>query len=198
MRKYCKAKAIIRIILAVVGAALLVAAIASAQILSCYFDDDDIPADAVVVILGCGLSPLDHTAPSGMLGWRLEAAERYIAAHPNAPVILSGGQGTDEKISEAEAMYRWFEARGYDMTQFSVEDKSNNTATNLEYSARFARGDAVIVTDGFHQFRAHFFAKKYGFTPYSVSSYAPAYLQARYWLRELGGVVIQVWLGIAR
>jgi uncharacterized SAM-binding protein YcdF (DUF218 family) len=136
-----------------------------------------------------------------MLTLRLEAAESYIAAHPDAPVILSGGQGADELISEAEAMRRWFDTRGYDMARFYTEDTSENTETNLRYSGIISAdnkltedGGAVIVTDGFHQFRAHYFAKRSGFIPYSVSAYAPAHLQAYYWLREIAAIIVQVWL----
>jgi uncharacterized SAM-binding protein YcdF (DUF218 family) len=136
-----------------------------------------------------------------MLTLRLEAAEGYISQHPDAPVILSGGQGADELVSEAEAMRRWFEVRGYDMTRFYTEDRSRNTEANLLYSAAVsnennlsANGDAVIVTDGFHQYRAHYFAKRSGFRPYAVVSYAPAHLQAYYWLREIAAIIVQVWV----
>jgi uncharacterized SAM-binding protein YcdF (DUF218 family) len=116
-------------------------------------------------------------------------------------VVLSGGQGADELVSEAEAMRRWFETRGYDLTNFLLEDKSVSTAGNLSYSYKLLEEqgltetkNAVIVTDGFHQFRAHSFAKTEGLIPYTVASYAPVHLQTYYWLRELAGIVLQVWL----
>ncbi|GHU88465.1 hypothetical protein FACS1894202_04600 [Clostridia bacterium] len=180
----------------IVGAAFLVAATTSGQILSRYFDDRDIPENAAVIVLGCGLSPGDRLTPSTMLTLRLEAAEKYIAEHPGAAVILSGGQGENELVSEAEAMRRWFDERGYDTSSFLLEDKSVNTEENLRLSRELygKEGAAVIITDGFHQFRAHYYAKKCGFTPYSVSSYAPAHLQFKYWLREIVAIVLQIWL----
>jgi uncharacterized SAM-binding protein YcdF (DUF218 family) len=192
---------IILVFFVVFGALFLVSAIASVQILLCYSGDDEIPENAVVIVLGCGLSPVDQTSPSVMLGGRLRTAEKYIAAHPDATVILSGGQGADERISEAEAMRRWFEAGGYDRARFVIEDKSDSTATNLQNSRlvceeyAIAQDDVVVITDGFHQFRARYFAKQFGFTPYSVSSCAPTYLQVRFWFREIAAIVVQVWLG---
>ena len=64
-------------------------------------DESAQPADAVV-ILGAGVN---GTTPSVALQTRIDAAERYLKAHPDIPAVLSGGQGPGEDISEARAMY---------------------------------------------------------------------------------------------
>lgn len=189
-----------RITAVVACVGIIMCTVASTQILSCYFDDDA-PSDAAVIVLGCGLSQTDQTSPSLMLYGRLRAAEEYILKNPDARVILSGGQGSNEKISEAEAMYRYFERRGFDMTNFFREDRSSNTEENLTFSVELAllegvglENGVVIVTDGFHQYRAHMHAQSLGLETYTVSARAPVALQAFYWAREIPGIIIQSWI----
>ena len=73
-------------------------------------DESAQPADAVV-ILGAGVN---GTTPSVALQTRIDAAERYLKAHPGIPAGLSGGQGPGEDISEARAMYNALTDRGID------------------------------------------------------------------------------------
>lgn len=44
---------------------------------------------------------------SSNLKYRIELAKEYLEENPETKVIVSGGQGHGEKISEAEAMYRY-------------------------------------------------------------------------------------------
>lgn len=59
------------------------------------------PADAII-ILGAGIN---DSEPSPALWTRLRKAEAYMEQHPGIPVVLSGGLGLGEKITEAECMY---------------------------------------------------------------------------------------------
>ncbi|MCI8927757.1 MAG: YdcF family protein [Lachnospiraceae bacterium] len=43
--------------------------------------------------------------PSKALQYRLDEACRYLDENPGIKVIVSGGQGTDEPVSEAQGMY---------------------------------------------------------------------------------------------
>ena len=188
-----------RIAAIILCCAIAMCAVASAQIFSCYFNDD-VPDGAVVIVLGCGLSQYDQTSPSTMLYGRLRVAERHIRVNPDSIVILSGGQGDNEKISEAEAMRRYFESRDIDMAGIYLEEHSSNTEQNIAYSVELAQregidltGGVVIVTDGFHQYRAHKHAHSLGLKTYTVSAEAPTALQIFYWAREIPGIITQVW-----
>jgi uncharacterized SAM-binding protein YcdF (DUF218 family) len=134
-----------------------------------------------------------------MLAGRLRAAEAYLAEHPGV-CVLSGGQGADERVSEARAMYVWLTARGIAPERLLLEEKSTSTRENFAFSAEVARKNGitttnvVVVTDGFHEFRAHHIAKSLGLTPYTRASWADAGLIAFFWAREIGGVVWQTWL----
>jgi uncharacterized SAM-binding protein YcdF (DUF218 family) len=57
-------------------------------------------------------------------------------------------------------------------------------------------GDVIIVTDGFHQFRARHIAAGLGMAAHSVSSRAPFGLVVFFWAREIPGIILQVWLNL--
>lgn len=59
--------------------------------------------DETVLVLGCSVK---GERPSRMLRQRIEAATEYLEKNPDSKAVLSGGQGPDEKISEAECMRR--------------------------------------------------------------------------------------------
>jgi uncharacterized SAM-binding protein YcdF (DUF218 family) len=192
-------KIALRVILTLCAAAFLCAAAASIQMLTCYFDEAA-PEGAAMIVLGCGLSPADRTAPSLMLAGRLDAAARYLEAHPGTVCVVSGGQGADERVSEARAMYTYLTARGIEAERLFMEDQSTSTFANLMFSRALMAENGlpseniITVTDGFHQFRAHSIAKSLGMTAYSVSAHAPFPYVARFWAREIAGIVLQVWL----
>jgi len=102
---------------------------------------------------------------SRVLTARLNTADKYLIENENAKVIVSGGQGEGEDISEAEAMKRYFIAKGIDADRIIMEDKSVNTQENLEFSfALINEKDAEvgIITSDFHVYRAIAIAKKQG------------------------------------
>ena len=146
--------------------------------------------DSTVVVLGCKVR---GTQPSLMLQRRLEAAYAYLTAHPDVPVIVCGGQGKDEEISEAQCMAEYLEKKGIAPERIFREDASASTRENLSNARmileREELGEQVtIVTDGFHQFRAHLIAKDCGLKNDAVSAGTPWYLVPSYWVRE--------WLGV--
>lgn len=99
------------------------------------------------------------------LARRLDTAYQYLQKNPETTVILSGGQGSGEEISEAEAMQRYLQKKGIDPSRMILEDRSTNTDENLAFSMRkIPSTDArtVIVTNDFHVYRALRIAKKKG------------------------------------
>ena len=140
-----------------------------------------------LVVLGCQVRGDD---PSLMLTKRLEAALTYLNDHPEAPCVVSGGQGPGENLSEAAAMKRWLVSEGVDLARIYLEDKSESTAENLRFSADVIKEnnlptEVAVATDGFHQWRGQFQAKKNGLSPAAVSAATPWYLQECYYVREV-------------
>jgi len=189
-------------IMIIFSAVILLYAAASIAMSTRSRTSGNIPNDAVVIILGAGLSPDDQTSPSLILQRRLRTAKGYLDTHKDAIIIVSGGQGAGEKISEALSMYNWLTAHGIDPTRIIMEDKSSSTAENIEFSIKSAQEynitlkDAAIVTDDFHEYRASIIAERHGLKPYSLSSHATFGLRVYYWTREVAGVVLQIWLGL--
>ena len=143
--------------------------------------------DRTVVVLGCQVR---GETPSLMLEKRLQAAYAYLEAHPDAPCVVSGGQGPGEAISEAEAMYRWLVERGIEPGRIYLESASTSTAENLRYSAAVIREeglptDVAVATDGFHQWRGAYYAAENGLSAAALPAKTPWYLLECYYVREV-------------
>ena len=110
-----------------------------------------------MVILGC--QAYDY-GPSILLRDRLDTALAYLENHPDMTVVVAGGQGEDEPMSEAQCMYDYLTAHGVDGGNIILEDNSHNTWQNLCNSAALLedRGydleGVLLVSNGFHLARA--------------------------------------------
>ncbi len=131
-------------------------------------------ADAdVVIVLGAGLRGEE---PMRVLKNRLDTAAAFLAAHPGSVAVLSGGQGENEPISEAEAMYRYMLSRGVDEARLLREDRSRDTKENFMFSYALIRekfGENVrlaFVTTNFHVYRAGLVAKAQGIEAAAVGA----------------------------
>ncbi len=141
------------------------------------------------VVLGAGVN---GTAPSRALRTRLEAAQRFAGENPQAVLILSGGKGPGEDISESRCMFDWLTAHGVAPERLIMEDRSTNTVENLIFSREKLRelgaeGENVtVITGGYHIARARLMAADLG---YPSTTARPAYsgypvLELNYYLRE--------------
>ncbi|MGX8699484.1 MAG: YdcF family protein, partial [bacterium] len=83
------------------------------------------------IVLGAGVN---GTVPSLSLATRLEAALRYAGENPETVLILSGGQGSGERITEARCMYDWLTARGIPAERLLLEERASNTRENVGFS----------------------------------------------------------------
>ncbi|MCD8015095.1 MAG: YdcF family protein [Lachnospiraceae bacterium] len=124
-------------ILVLLAAALIAALVTGSRIvLAMYAGNPSEQEPSYVIVLG---AQVKGTSPSRALKRRLDRAAQYAEAHPGAILILSGGQGADEEISEAECMYRYLTAAGVPEERLLLEDGSTSTQENLEFSAELIR-----------------------------------------------------------
>lgn len=108
----------------------------------------------VMVILGCQVK---SWGPSILLQDRLDKALDYWEDNPDITIVVSGGQGPDEHITEAQAMYDYLVESGVDGEQIIQEDRSHNTIQNLtctkellEEEGYDINTDMIVVSNGFH------------------------------------------------
>ena len=141
------------------------------------------------LVLGC---QVEREGPSLMLARRLEAARRYLEAHPDAPVVVSGGYEERAGTSEAAVMVAWLIERGIDPARIRLEDRSHSTEENLAFSAEIIGREGLpralaVATDGFHQYRAAIYARKNGLTAAALPAGTPWGLFPSYWVRDIFG-----------
>ena len=119
-----------------------------------------------VIIHGAGLLHGDQL--SKLLRDRVDKAIQGYRKDPTPPKLIpSGGKGGDETISEAEAMRRYLLQQGIPEADILMEDQSATTLENLRFSAALMEreglsGPVLIVTNGFHVYRALKMAKDVG------------------------------------
>lgn len=108
----------------------------------------------IMVILGCQVKPW---GPSILLQDRLDKALDYLEEHPDVIVVVSGGQGPDEHVTEARAMADYLIEHGVEEVRILLEEDSHNTVQNLRFTAQLLRErgydtteDVVVVSNGFH------------------------------------------------
>lgn len=116
--------------------------------------------------------------------------------HPDSVCILSGGQGSDEIISEAECMYRYLTEKGIDPDRLYQEDRSASTRENLAFSREIIEAEHLnphiaIATSEFHEYRAGKIAESLGLDHSAVPGRTPGYLFAAYYVRELYGILYE-------
>ena len=127
-------------------------------------DTSDYKENAVIV-LGCGISGEEI---SDKLANRLDEAVLYHKKTPDALIVVSGGQGPQESITEAQAMERYLTEKGVNPEVIIKEEKSTSTEENFLYSKeildeRFSEEYSVaFITNDYHIFRAEKIAQQQG------------------------------------
>ncbi len=141
---------------------------------------------AVIIVLGCSVK---GDKPSLSLLKRIDTAYDFLAENTDSIAVLSGGQGADEDISEAECMYRLLTQKGIDKKRLILEDKSKSTDENIKFSKQLINTDTVaIATSEYHQLRAHMICRRYGLKAYAQSSHTKLNILPTFLLREVLGI----------
>lgn len=124
--------------------------------------------ERAIIILGAGLQ---GEKPGEMLHRRLQAGFDAWQENPDALLVVTGGQGPQETISEGLAMQRWLLQRGVPAENILLENKSTSTEENLLFAKALlaekgvdATQPVAIATTAFHCYRAGQYAARAGFT----------------------------------
>jgi uncharacterized SAM-binding protein YcdF (DUF218 family) len=160
------------------------------EIRSSAIRDDAHPAEAIVVL---GAAQYNGR-PSPVLKARLDHAYE-LYQHGYAPsIITTGSYGPDPNFSEAQVSTRYLVQRGVDMANIITEQGSGTTYDTIQAASELLKAKgwttALVVSDGFHLYRAKRMFSDNGITTYtSPAPNSPIEVESsqRFWhsLREV-------------
>lgn len=169
-----------------------------------------------VIVLG---AKVKDEGLSKSLRNRLDKAIEYLEENPGTTLVLSGGQGEDEPVSEAAAMRDYLVFNGVSERQLILETRSSSTVENIAYSRVAIEEDQArrkehrartsitmapgiyeeisdkpvrigVLTSDFHVFRAEQIAKKWGIPDiYGISSESDPVLFVHFCVRECAAIL---------
>ena len=162
-----------------------------------------------IIIHGAGL---DGPRPTPLLAGRIDKAlELWNKQHQHGKFVVSGGQGADEIVSEAQAMRDYLLEKGVSADAILMEDKSTTTWENLRYSLAIIRADrasaaadgapaggsvtsndapadseftTAVVTSDFHVFRCAEYAHNLGIKADGIGSHTKGWYWPTAFIRE--------------
>ncbi len=109
----------------------------------------------VIIVLGCQLW---GESPSPSLKLRLEKALDVYKEGFADKIIVTGAQGSDEKMAESKLMKSWLIGNGVPESAVFEDNKSTSTYENLKFSKVIMDAQnfktAIIVTTDFHIYRS--------------------------------------------
>ena len=153
-----------------------------------------------IIILGCSIR--SDGSPTPLLKGRIDSAvefekKQYDKTGKHAIFVPSGGQGSDEVLSEGEAMEKYLLSVGIPANQIAREDKSLNTYQNMKLSKKVidthsGESDSKIAfaTTNYHVFRGYILAKKLGFKAKGIAAKTKLYFFPNAFLREFIGLIV--------
>lgn len=146
---------------------------------------------AYIIVLGSGLFG-DKVPP--LLAQRLDKGKQIFEKFQGRPqIIVSGGQGPDELVAEAQAMQAYLIEKGVPADNILMEDQSRTTFENLTFSKKLMTKDnphTLVVTNSFHALRAGIYMKRIGLNGRSIGSRTALYFLPSAWIRETAGLVM--------
>lgn len=105
--------------------------------------------------------------------------------------VPSGGKGSDEIISEAEAISRYLQEKGIPKERILLEDQSKNTEENIVNSVKLIRerengreARIALSTTNYHVFRAGLLAANQGVDIEGIGSKTKSYFWINAFVRE--------------
>jgi len=140
--------------------------------LAFYSQSDNVDyAEDAVVVLGAGIRGDRVMIP---LKLRLEKAIEYHEKNPEALIVVTGGQGFQETVTEAYAMEKYLLEHGVEPSVIVKEELAASTNENMRFSREILdekfgteEYEIVVITNNFHIYRAVSIAKAEGFTEIS-------------------------------
>lgn len=150
------------------------------------YQTQPVPSDTIIIL---GAKLIGHT-PSTILRLRLDEGIKLYQEGYASRIIVSGGQGKDETISEAAGMQEYLINHGIPPKSILLDDQSVNTYQNLANSKVIMEKEgfqtAIIVSNSSHMRRSLIVAHNLGIQASGAPAPMPnnIYLTTTQYLRE--------------
>lgn len=156
-----------------------------------------------VIVLGCRIRPDGTLYP--LIRGRVDRAIAFVRAQAAAcgkqPILVpSGGKGSDEPLSEAEAMADYMREQGIEEDRILLENRSQTTRENLAFSRALIEsaekdGNKVAFsTSSYHVCRGGILAEEMGWNIDGMGSRTKWYFWPNAFLREFIGLLAESWI----
>lgn len=151
-----------------------------------------------IIIHGAGLKEGRKLTP--LLKQRVDKAVEAFkqSKNPNIKIIASGGKGSDEEISEAQAIANYLvEETDIPIDKIILEDKSTTTYENLLYSKMLGESEVdspkfLFVTNNYHVYRTGAYAKNIGLAGDGLGCRTARYYIPSAFIREFIALCLKI------
>ncbi len=152
-----------------------------------------------MIILGCGMRPDGNPTP--LLKGRIDrAVDFYLKQRDETGkelmFVCSGGQGSDEPISECACMKRYLLLKGIREHLILEENRSTDTRENMQFSRECIMevnpdGKIAFSTTNYHVFRSGIWARRAKMRALGVGAKTKWYFWPNAWVREFIGLMTE-------
>lgn len=152
--------------------------------------------EEAVIVLGAAVHG-DQVSRS--LAHRLDTAAAYAEENPETLIVVSGGQGPQESVTEASAMKNYLVAKGLDPDNIVMEEKATSTYENFRFSKEILDScledsyTCAYVTNDYHTYRAGRIAADAGLDAQGLGAPTDWWYTPPSYLREILAV-IKYWI----
>ncbi|MEW9077357.1 YdcF family protein [Terrisporobacter glycolicus] len=172
----------------------------SAIIINMYKTQDVNSTNSMSTMIVLG-AKVNKDGVSKTLKQRLDKAMEYYNQNKHINIIVSGGQGKDEVMTEASAMKNYLVENGVDEDNIILENKATTTLENIMFSKDIMEdlnleNKALIVTSDYHLFRGRFIASILGIDNEGLCSTSSLSSRIYYMIREYSTSIIDFYRSI--
>lgn len=150
-----------------VGALVSLWVVSLGTVLTWGLQDDAQHADAIVVL---GAAQY-RGKPSPVLRSRLDHAVGLWRRGLAARMVLTGGIGEGDSVSEAAAGRAYVASLGVPDSALLLENEGRTSSQSLRAATELLRahrlGSAILVSDPFHMLRLEILARRFGLEPFT-------------------------------
>ncbi len=145
----------------VVLCAVLTVGYATTMVVRGFEGTAQLPADCAIVF---GAAVYGQSLPGPAIVRRVEAAATLYKDDKIQRVILSGGKGTDDRMSEAAVMRRQAISKGIAPSAITLEENAHSTWENIQFTRPLTKNceSVVAISDQYHLGRIRLLASRQG------------------------------------